>query len=206
MLYNNFKRDTLLWYEKTFQFVNQKDVDLILEIGSDNYEGSTPYIAEKAKEWDKLFISIDISYKAIERLEEELAHTGMRWVAGVKGSKWCRGTTPALKNPIGLVFLDNFDYDWDVKQRSVEYERLKREYYALGLTLNNENSQQEHYRQVMYMYPYLSDNAVIAFNDTYLYNDCWIGKGGIAVAWLLTEDFEVVHYDKFQTFVILKRK
>ena len=77
-------------------------------------------------------------------------------------------------------------------------------YNQHGLTeLSNNNCQIEHFTQLYYLYNWLSDDCVVVFDDTFRYNDCWIGKNGTGVVFLQLMGFIIV--EENSTGVILKR-
>ena len=54
----------------------------------------------------------------------------------------------------------------------------------------------------------MSDDGIIVCDDTYLYNDCWIGKCGAVVVYLLANGYKTIEIDNVQgqSFgVMLKR-
>jgi hypothetical protein len=78
------------------------------------------------------------------------------------------------------------------------------EYAGQGIAMNNQNCQAEHMRQIVALRTCLSPGAVVVFDDTYCYNDCWIGKCGPAVVYLQAHGWSVVH-QTLDCGVIMKR-
>jgi hypothetical protein len=106
---------------------------------------------------------------------------------------------------VAVLYLDNFDYIWDINNVSPAIEVQMRQYASGGTPMTNQACQIEHLKQLMLLYPCLTSTAVVAFDDTYCYNDCWIGKCGPAVVYLLACGWEVVH-QTLDCGVVLTRK
>ena len=69
--------------------------------------------------------------------------------------------------------------------------------------MNNNNCQIEHFKQIYYLFPWLADKCIVIFDDTYCYNECWLGKNGPGVIFLQANGFEIVK--KNQSAVMLAR-
>lgn len=177
---------------------------IVLEIGSDRYEGSTEYFYNLAKTHAVDFHTVDIDSTPSSRL----AHLqDINW--HVKpGSKWCEVDLPLLDVQVGCVYLDNFDYNWDINTAAPWTEEQRLFYKKqLDIEMTNTASQIEHLKQCLALFPYLSEDAVIVCDDTYTYNDCWIGKCGAVVVYLLSQGFDIVYEQRLGdgVGVILKR-
>ena len=81
----------------------------IVEIGSDRGEGSTIYFAELAKKYSLEFHTVDI----LDNAKSQNNHLDINWHIAV-GSTWCQETYPLIDKKISILYLDNFDYIWDV--------------------------------------------------------------------------------------------
>jgi hypothetical protein len=177
---------------------------IVLEIGSDRYEGSTEYFSNLAQQHGVAFHSVDI----VNDAQRRLGHLPVHWHTQ-PGSEWCQTVLPTMGVEVGCVYLDNFDYNWDVKQPPQDWVKERQMFYAqtVGVEMTNQNSQIEHLRQILAIYPYLADSAVVVCDDTYTYNDCWIGKSGAVVIYLLANGFELVSHirEPKDLGVILKR-
>jgi hypothetical protein len=42
------------------------------------------------------------------------------------------------------------------------------------------------------LYPYLTDDGIIVVDDTYQINQCWVGKCGPVVVFLLANNYEIL--------------
>jgi hypothetical protein len=125
--------------------------------------------------------------------------------------------TPELYNRIrGEDWPKKFDLfnlmpEW-VKKESLELLQTTEEeihggifgrYKTFGFEFNNNMCQQEHFKQLLALYPYLADTCTVVFDDTFLYNDCWVGKNGPGVIFLQVNGFNILVKDN--TGVILQR-
>lgn len=174
---------------------------LFVEIGSDRGEGSTAWLDALAAEHNTKLITVDISSKARGHLESKLNNTEFVVQAG---SDWADDFYTSGQG-IAVLYLDNFDYIWDINEVRPAIQIQMADYADRGTPMTNQACQVEHLKQLMLLYPCLTSNAVVAFDDTYCYNDCWIGKCGPAVVYLLASGWEVVH-QTLDCGVILTRK
>lgn len=172
---------------------------VFVEIGSDRWEGSTEYLANLAEKLFTRLHTVDISAEAQNRVR----HPAIDWHVEV-GSTWCQNYQG---RKIGCVYLDNFDYDWDINQVNSMIQEQKAAYLRdYGMTMNNQACQVEHMKQIVALTPHLATRCVVMFDDTYRYNDCWIGKCGPAVIYLLAQGFEIVRSEEREHGVILVRR
>ena len=184
--------------------------ELVLEIGSDRWEGSSQYFAELAHNLGCKFITVDLDPQAVERAKENAAEFSQdAEFINAEAVKWCKEELPAYNAKVKVLYLDNFDWDWDVNITDHEMIEPQRAWYKTqGITMSNQNCQVSHFMQMQTILPYMSDECIICIDDTYLYNDVFIGKGGPIVPYLLCNGFDLLLYDKIDsgTGVILGRK
>jgi hypothetical protein len=180
--------------------INPESNSIFVEIGSDRGEGSTSELDRLAGLHGTKLITVDVSTEAKQQLSAVLANTEFVVQSGSAWAKHYQGPT------ISCLYLDNFDYIWDTKDICSHKPTMDQmhEYNTHGQTMNNENCQLEHMKQMMFLYAHLTPNAVVMFDDTYLHNDCWIGKCGPAVVFLLAQDWNIVEKTT-DTGIILKR-
>jgi hypothetical protein len=176
--------------EQYLPVINQ---DLVfVEIGSDRHEGSTEFFAELALKHNTVLHTVDISVYAQQRLTRDKHWPEIVWHQA-SGSDWAARTFPLLDKKIALLYLDNFDYDWDVTQCTPHIELQKKDYAeTFGIGMTNENCQVEHLKQMLALYPYMNDRSVVICDDTYQFNDCWIGKCGPVVVYLLANGYKII--------------
>lgn len=159
---------------------------VFVEIGSDRYEGSTEELDRLAGLHGTKLVTVDIMPDASQRLGNRLTNTefvvasGNTWAAGYNGP------------PIACLYLDNFDYIWEINNIDQRIRTQINFYKGQGLALTNQNCQIEHMTQMLCLYPHLTRTATVIFDDTYLSNDCWVGKCGPAVVYLLAQGWNIV--------------
>jgi hypothetical protein len=175
-------------YKKIGAHVKPGGSGVFVEIGSDRGEGSTVYLNNLAAQHNTKLITVDIAAKARHTLGAQLTNTEF---VVANGSDWANDF--AITNPdIDVLYLDNFDYIWDITNISRPIQIQMHEYSQRGAAMTNQACQIEHLRQLMLLYPRLTTNAVVAFDDTYCWNDCWVGKCGPAVVYMLASGWRVV--------------
>lgn len=118
------------------------------------------------------------------------------------GSRWSQNYGATCGQPISLLYLDNFDYIWEVSMVFPDIQEqitMYRDWH--GIDMNNQNCQVEHLTQLINLYPFLAKNCLVGFDDTYRMNDCWVGKSGPGVVYLLSQGWHIVHCSGY--FVIM---
>ena len=180
-------------FKSVEQYLPPINQDLVfVEIGSDRYEGSTEFFAELAIKNNTVLHTVDISNEAQQRLTRSRNMPGIIWHQA-SGSKWAAQTFPLLGKKISLLYLDNFDYDWHIESPTPNIELQKKEYLeTFGIEMTNENCQVEHFKQMLALYPYMNEHSIIMCDDTYQLNDCWIGKCGPVVIYLLANGYKII--------------
>jgi hypothetical protein len=187
-------------YQSIASYLPEKSTGVFVEIGSERGEGSTISLNSLAGQHNTKLISVDINTDAKQRYEHQLNHT--EFVVAT-GSTWARDFS-TVPSDIALLYLDNFDYIWDINNVSPAIKMQMHEYAGQGIVMNNQNCQAEHMRQIIALRTCLAPDAVVVFDDTYCYNDCWIGKCGPAVVYMQAHGWSVVH-QTLDCGVIMKR-
>lgn len=187
-------------YKKIDQYFSPSASGVLVEIGSDRGEGSTAHLAALAAQHQKRLITVDVLPNAQAKLSARLPNTDF---VVAQGSDWADDFAHNWTD-IDALYLDNFDYIWDINNVSTPIQIQMHEYSQRGVAMTNQICQIEHLRQLMLLYPCLAPGAVVAFDDTYCWNDCWIGKCGPAVVYLLASGWKVVE-QTLDCGVILKR-
>ena len=122
----------------------------------------------------------------------------------LRGASWPEEFTPydQLPNWIQQEVINNYDISYDSMLRA-----MKEQYNEQGLELTNSNCQLEHFKQLYYLHSWLDENCVVIFDETFKYNDCWIGKNGPGVLLLQTLGFRLVDESNsgIDRGIILKR-
>jgi hypothetical protein len=182
-------------YKLSDQILSKVDplIDAVfIEIGSERGEGSTSYFSTLAKQFDQKLITVDVDNTVSSRLLNQLPsdiYNNIQFVTE-SGSIWSRDIFPRYNKKITCLYLDNFDYDWDVQNGGNGpmidiIKQQKQDYLARGVIMNNLNCQTEHLSQMLSLIPFMADTSIIVCDDTYKFNGCYLGKCG-AVIPLLT--------------------
>lgn len=165
---------------------------VFVEIGSDRYEGSTTHFAELARQNASVLHTVDLLNEPQSRVNREGIVPDIVWHQA-EGVEWSRTIYPTIGQKIACLYLDNFDYDWNVTQTNPDIEKQKKEYMEKwGIVMNNQNCQVAHLSQMMALYPYMAEKSLVVCDDTYLSNDCWIGKCGAVVVFLQAHGYRIV--------------
>lgn len=184
---------------KTFEFARKylPKIDpnsVFVEIGSDRGEGSTAFLTQLAKENQTVLHTVDISNVTQSNVARNFKDIGDSIICHVQsGSQWAKEYGTTVGKPISLLYLDNFDWIWETLDIPYWIHNQINEYKnKFGIDMNNENCQQEHFDQMMYLYPWLTDNCLILLDDTYIKNQVWTGKCGPVVVWLKHQGFKIL--------------
>ena len=184
------------------------DTQCIVEIGSDNYEGSTEFYAELANTHNIPFYTVDLNPNIEPRLRTKQIDEFWKNTSFIlsDGNTWAK----SFNGPqIHTLYLDNFDWDWMSPDESDESNRyyndvLIPQYEEIGFKLNNINSAVEHLKQMLSLLPYMATDCVVCIDDTYLSQfGLYSGKGAGVVPYLLAIGFIIA--DNNNTGVILVR-
>ena len=172
--------------ENTTLTVDQNNI--VLEIGSENGDGSSVWLYEWAKKRNIEFYSVDV-----EHGKREQDYPEINWVVASSGSDWCKNTLPGLNKKIKVLYLDNFDWIYNTVDIPAWVRRQIREYSLRGIVMNNANCQEEHRLQLEYCLPYLDEQSVVIMDDTYYNYDTnqLSGKCATAIPLLLENGFKM---------------
>jgi hypothetical protein len=159
---------------------------IVIEIGSENGEGSSVWLYNWAKQRTMEFYSVDVEHRMRER-----KHPEINWVVTSSGSDWCKNVLPGLNKKIIVLYLDNFDWIWDANNVQSHIQQQISKYLERGVIMNNQNCQEEHRLQVEYCLPYLDEQSVVIMDDTYYNNEELTGKCATVIPLLLQNGFEL---------------
>lgn len=173
---------------------------VFVEIGSERGEGSTIAMSSWAHHFNTKLITVDIATDAKSNLDGSIPNT--EFVIS-SGAEWANDFV-RTGTDISCLYLDNFDYIWDINNVSPAIQQQIHQYAGQGIVMSNQNCQKEHMAQIIALYPLLTPDAVVAFDDTYCVNDCWVGKCGPAVVFMLAQGWSVVE-QTLDCGVIMKR-
>ena len=165
--------------------INQNNV--VLEIGSEQGEGSSLWLHEWSKKHNIEFYSVDVDPR-----ERNQAHPEINWVVASSGSDWCKNTLPSLNKKIKILYLDNFDWIWNTVDIPTYAQKQIEAYSKRGIIMNNQNCQEEHRLQLEYCLPYLDEQSVVIMDDTYYTRTNELsGKCATAIPLLIQHGFKI---------------
>lgn len=178
-------------FKNVSEFVNDINEDeVLLEIGSDRWEGSTAFFAELAHLHNSHLHTVDIQTDIGPRLEQIIPSPYNNCYTFYNTSG--EAITSNWNKKIRVLYLDNFDWDWNIRVKSDMIAEQKVWYREQGLTMNNINSQISHLTQAINLTPWLTRRSIIAIDDTYLHNGTFTGKGGAVVPYLMMQGFDIL--------------
>ena len=201
------------YYKQVEQYIDQIDLGAWIEIGVDRGEGSTKFFADLAKEKATKFYGVDADENQIARARAVLSAQG-QMVLGTDGQFYlAAGTLPAhielthsfgetfLQNfapqPVSMVYLDNFDWDYWVGGQEESFVPAQKQHYRdyMGTEMTNINSQQAHLAQAMLLMPMMANNSIIVCDDTWYHPNegVFIGKCSAVIPYLMLNGFELLH-------------
>ena len=134
-----------------------KSIDAVfVEIGSERGEGSTSYFSTLANQFNQKLITVDVDKNVSSRLITQIPtdiYDNVQFVTE-SGSSWAKDTFPTYNKKITCLYLDNFDYNWDVQNCGDIFmieiiKEQQREYLSRGIVMNNLNCQAEHLLQMI---------------------------------------------------------
>ena len=176
--------------EDNFLTLNCSANHIVLEIGSENGEGSSVWLYNWAKQRNMEFYSVDVEHRMRERTYPEI-----NWVVTSSGSDWCKTILPSLNKKIKVLYLDNFDYifeEWKLNPPNWLPAQIS-SYASRGIVMNNENSQNEHLLQAQYCLPYMDEESIIIVDDTYYdpSTETWNGKCAKVMPFLENNEYKL---------------
>jgi len=160
--------------------------NIVVEIGSENGEGSSVWLYNWAKNHGVEFYSIDVEHRMREQQYPEI-----HWIVTSSGSDWCKNVLPGLNKKIKVLYLDNFDWIWDTNNIESNIQNQIDKYAERGIVMNNQNCQEEHRLQLEYSLPYLDEQSVVIMDDTFYNNNRLDGKCATAIPLLLEHGFKL---------------
>jgi hypothetical protein len=169
------------------QLSYNQDRDMILEIGSDQNEGSTEFFNGLSVNWEIPFYTVDVVIEPQRRLAH-LDH--IIWQVET-GSVWTKKILPTLGKQIKVLYLDN--YDWSNPGSNAD--TIRTSYAFRNVDWSNLGSQIEHLHQMVNCMPYMADQSLIICDDTPLvdHSGTYTGKCGAVVPYLLCNGYRIVY-------------
>lgn len=204
------------YYRNAEQFLDRVGPGAWIEIGVDRGEGSTRWFATEAKKRNCRFYGVDIDPQQIAQAGARMLETGDmvmmadgRWAPMVgdmpdhvsfavgRGEDFVAEFAGKYGEPISVVYLDNFDWDyWLGRQEESFVPGVKQKYREeFKVEMTNINSQVTHLKQTIALIPQLTANALVICDDTWFMPEegVFSGKCSAAIPLLMTAGFSVLH-------------
>jgi len=164
---------------------------VIVEIGSDRWEGSSAYFADLACHHHMKFVTVDLDEQAAHRVCRSMNPELFQKIEFVhaEGAEWSRRYQGS---PIKVLYLDNFDWDWSISSHTDMIAQQKQWYQDRNITMTNLNCQAAHMMQMVNLFPHMCPQCLVCVDDTYQYNGVYIGKGGAVVPYLTGQGFNIL--------------
>ena len=175
------------------KYLDQIDSGEFVEIGTgrNGDDGSTKTLSQ----WAHRLITVDVdpdNCKFVSAMN--LPNVD---IVNSTGEQYLRERIYGMR-PISFLYLDNFDWDWHPDNPESFVVDQQQRYQALGLVMNNVNSQSAHLTQMISALPHMAKRCLVVCDDTW-YNKWWghyTGKSGAAVPFLLANGFEVLYTEE----------
>lgn len=169
------------------QLSYNQDRDIILEIGSDQNEGSTEFFNGLSVNWEIPFYTVDVVIEPQRRL----AHLDHSIWQVETGSVWTKKILPTLNKQIKILYLDN--YDWS--NPGPNADTIKTSYAFRNVDWSNLGSQIEHLHQMINCMPYMADQSLVICDDTPVveHHGTYTGKCGAVVPYLLCNGYKILY-------------
>ena len=170
------------------QLSYDQELDMILEIGSDQNEGSTEFFNGLAVNWEIPFYTVDV----IDEARHRFTHCDhIIWQVSEGGAVWTKTVLPTLGKQIKVLYLDN--YDWS--NPGPNADNIKENYAQRNVEWSNLGSQVEHLAQMINCMPYMAAESLVICDDTPLVeaSGTYSGKCGAVVPYLIANGYQIVY-------------
>ena len=170
------------------QLYYDQERDMILEIGSDQNEGSTEFFNGLAVNWEIPFYTVDV----IDEAQHRFTHCDhIIWQVSEGGAVWTKTVLPTLSKQIKVLYLDN--YDWS--NPGPNADNIKENYAQRNVEWSNLGSQVEHLAQMINCMPYMAAESLVICDDTPLVeaSGTYSGKCGAVVPYLIANGYQIVY-------------
>ncbi len=162
--------------------------DMILEIGSDQNEGSTEFFNALAGNKEIPFYTVDV----VDVGQYKFTHLeNINWQISESGSYWTKTVLPTLDKQIKVLYLDN--YDWC--NPGPFADEITERYAERNVEWSNISSQVEHIAQMINCLPHMANQSLVICDDTPLvdHSGTYTGKCGAVVPLLLANNYKIVY-------------
>jgi hypothetical protein len=191
------------YYNNANNYIDRIDLGVWVELGVDRGEGSTQFFSQLAKEKATRFYAVDADIDQVTQLHSKLSVDGRIpdhiEIVHSTGETFLQ-TYSKTNEKISLVYLDNFDWDYELNEQgnsNGRYEDHKANYRnKFNLEMTNLNSQAAHLIQAVLLVSLnlLSNNSLIICDDTWYIpqEGIYSGKCSAAIPYLLNAGFQMV--------------
>ena len=159
-----------------------------LEIGSTREQiygqGSTEIIAKYCEQNKINFISVDADIRNVDRLRKKLTKNKYFKSIHDKGENFLKNTNIKFD----CIYLDAFDIEKSTKNELRDKFYLEK--YATSIT--NEMSASIHLEITKNLINKIHNHAIIVFDDTFIKENLFIGKGEKAIPFLINLGFKII--------------
>ena len=176
-------------FRQAEQYLDRLDKGVFVEIGTarDGDDDSTHTLRSWANRLGKTFYTVDIDPRWTERAK--MLYYDNLVAVNSSGedflTKFSRGT-----EFISLLYLDNFDWQYVPEGNACTFQ-INQYKDRWQLEMDNAASQLEHLKQFLLLESYLTQNAVVACDDTYIERGVWTGKCGPVVVYMLAKGWKL---------------
>lgn len=175
---------------ETFSNLKVNQNNIVLEIGSERGEGSSLFLYNWATKNNIDFFSIDV----LDSAKKEFVNFNANFIVASAGHIWCKDELPKLRKLIKILYLDNFDWT-DVNNLKYDWlHELINSYKERGVIMNNQNSQEEHRLQALYCIPFMDEQSIVFFDDTWkshITPSGYDGKSGTAIPLFIEAGYKI---------------
>ena len=181
-------------HTKLLEYLPNLSDGILLEIGSDRGEGSTPFFAGLVYGTTRELYAVDPSdyvEQNVKYLVEQIPNVHFFKSTGEDFLK-------EFDKKIAYAYLDNYDWNAAEDELTATWEEwisdMINEYTQRGEKHSNEKCKQVHLEQAKLIAKLAADKCIIQFDDTYgNLDEHLLGKGATAVPWLLDNGWKTVH-------------
>ena len=146
-------------------------------------QNSTEQLSEIAKELDLPFAGIDLGYSNIEALERDYRDFHATWITG-KGEEELQ----MWDKPIAACYLDAYDF-WHPNHSELRQQAYMKSY---GSEINDDECHTMHLEAARLCSQLIRQGGILGLDDTWMENDLWVGKGALALPWLLVHGWQLL--------------
>ena len=206
-------------FRRAEKYLDNIDPGIFVEIGSsrDGDDGSTKVIASWAKQRKCWLVTVDFDPRVSEALKKQFIRvadaigTGQPpddvdiiTATGEEYLKWYSEQCSIKDDmePISLLYLDNFDWDWHPLNTEAFVLEQQHRYGELGYSMTNLMSQMVHLNQAILAMPCMAKRSLIVCDDTW-FNEHWghySGKSGAAIPYLIGQGYRVLESEEYPVY------